>query len=162
MSCGFFPDYLTLTSVVFLKPVELTGSDTFGSKDFMFYLCSFNPSTKWSPVGNNERCQAPRLRNQPQKGQAPSTLVRSPPSVPEQFRTTMAGVIQDNSSVNLLRFKPHGTSQASSMSFAAVIPALTKAISNAVIQGLTEAGIISNTSVNSGDGAATTIPIASV
>lgn len=55
-----------------------------------------------------------------------------------------------------------GTSQASSMSSAAVITALTKAISNAVIQGLTEAGIISNTSVNSGDGAATTIPIASV
>ena len=55
-----------------------------------------------------------------------------------------------------------GTSQASSMSSMAVIPALTKAISNAVIQGLTEAGIISNTSVNSGDGAATTIPIASV
>ena len=55
-----------------------------------------------------------------------------------------------------------GTSQASSMSSAAVIPALTKAISNAVIQGLTEAGLISNTSVNSGDGAATTIPIASV
>lgn len=55
-----------------------------------------------------------------------------------------------------------GTCQASSMSSAAVIPALTKAISNAVIQGLTEAGIISNTSVNIGDGAATTIPIASV
>ena len=55
-----------------------------------------------------------------------------------------------------------GTSQASSMSSAAVIPALTKAISNAVIQGLTEAGFISNSSVNSGDGAATTIPIASV
>lgn len=55
-----------------------------------------------------------------------------------------------------------GTSQASSMSSAAVIPALTKAISNAVIQGLTEAGIISNTSVNIGDGAATTIAIASV
>ena len=43
-----------------------------------------------------------------------------------------------------------------------MIPALTKAISNAVIQGQTEAGLISNTSVNSGDGAATTIPIASV
>ncbi len=55
-----------------------------------------------------------------------------------------------------------GTSQASPMSSAAVIPALTKAISNAVIQGLTEAGLISNTSVNSGDGAAMTIPIASV
>ena len=55
-----------------------------------------------------------------------------------------------------------GTSQASSMSSAAVIPALTKAISNAVIQGLTKAGFISNSSVNSGDGAATTIPIVSV
>ena len=55
-----------------------------------------------------------------------------------------------------------GTSQASYMSSVAVIPALTKAISNAVIQGLTEAGFISNSSVNSGDGAATTIPIASV
>ena len=52
-----------------------------------------------------------------------------------------------------------GTSQPSSMSSAAVITALTKAISNAVIQGLTEAGIISN---SSGDRAATTIPIASV
>ena len=54
------------------------------------------------------------------------------------------------------------SSQASSMSPAAVIPALMKAISNAVIQGLTKAGIISNTSVNSGDGAATTLPVASV
>lgn len=52
-----------------------------------------------------------------------------------------------------------GTSQASSMSSADVIPALTKAISNAVIQGLTEAGILSN---SSGERAATTIPIASV
>ena len=56
-----------------------------------------------------------------------------------------------------------GTSQASSISSAAIILALTKAISTAVIQGLTEAGIISNMSVNSGDPAETTIiPIASV
>ena len=55
-----------------------------------------------------------------------------------------------------------GSSQASAMSSAAVIPALTKAISNAAIQGLTEAGIISNTIVNSGDREATTLPVASV
>ena len=55
-----------------------------------------------------------------------------------------------------------GSSQASSRSSAAVIPALTKAISNAVIQGLTEAGIIGNTIVNSGDGEAMTLPMASV
>ena len=55
-----------------------------------------------------------------------------------------------------------GSSQASSMSSAAVIPALTKAISNAVIQGLTEAGIIGSTIVNSGDKEATTLPVASV
>ena len=67
----------------------------------LFYSCSFNPSAKCWPVGNAERCQAPLLRNQPQKGQAPSALVYPPPSMPEQFRTTLAGLIQANSRVNL-------------------------------------------------------------
>lgn len=34
----FFPDYPTLTSAVFLKAVGLTGSDTFGSKDFVLFV----------------------------------------------------------------------------------------------------------------------------